>query len=61
MKLQLCKDVYHCTPSQLDAEPIGTILLHLEMLRMEQEADQARRGVSVTRKRGDLSKRKKKV
>lgn len=33
----LCRDVYHCTPSQLAKEPLDMIMLHLEFLRVEQQ------------------------
>lgn len=35
--LVLCRDVYGCLPSQLDAEPADTILEHLYMLGVEGE------------------------
>jgi hypothetical protein len=37
IKLQLCRDVYHCTPSQLDKEDADVVFLHLEMMSTEQE------------------------
>lgn len=33
----LCRDVYHCTPSQLAKEDYKTIRLHMAFLDAEQE------------------------
>lgn len=35
--LVLCRDVYHCTPSQLDEEDAARVLEHLECLNAEAE------------------------
>lgn len=36
LELQLCRDVYHCTPAQLREVPLDTILVHLACIRGEQ-------------------------
>lgn len=36
--LYLCKDVYHCMPSQLDDEDGVRILQHLDMLNIQERA-----------------------
>lgn len=36
--LLLCRDVYHCTPAELDAQDAGRILAHLVCLEMEGKA-----------------------
>lgn len=35
VELVLCRDVYHCTPVELDQVPLVTILEHLAMMRVE--------------------------
>lgn len=35
LELVLCRDVYHCLPSQLQAEPITNILPHLIAMGVE--------------------------
>lgn len=42
-ELVLCRDVYHCTPSQLAAEDWETVREHLRLLAVEQRAHQAKR------------------
>lgn len=36
--LQLCRDVYHCTPVDLERIPLETILEHLTCLQVEAQA-----------------------
>jgi hypothetical protein len=43
IELYLCRDVYHCTPTDLDKIPYDTIRLHLEMIAIEHEVKEARR------------------
>ncbi len=37
-ELLLCRDVYHCLPSELDQEDWGRIQLHMAMMQAEVEA-----------------------
>ena len=37
--LRLCRDVYHCLPSALEAEDARTILTHLEFMAKEARVD----------------------
>lgn len=34
---RLCKDVYHCLPSQIMQEDMDTLLLHLDFYNLEHE------------------------
>lgn len=34
-EVQLCRDVYHCTPSDLDRQDYGRVLRHLALLSAE--------------------------
>lgn len=43
-ELMLCRDVYHCTPAQLDDVPIETIREHLECMRQEARVAKMRKG-----------------
>lgn len=36
--MRLCRDVYHCLPSELEDEPWENIALHLAMMTAEAEA-----------------------
>jgi hypothetical protein len=38
VELQLCRDVYHCLPSELAEEDATTVLLHLSLLDAEARA-----------------------
>lgn len=35
--LILCRDIYHCTPEELDRQDYGTVLLHYEMHMAEKK------------------------
>lgn len=37
LELKLCRDVYHCTPAELRAQDVPTILAHLTCLNGEAE------------------------
>ena len=50
--LVLCRDVYHCLPSQLDEEDAETISLHLAMMDAEAYVRDARSGKHRVRGRG---------
>lgn len=39
--LQLCRDVYHCTPLELDEQDWGTISVHLALLTAESKVREA--------------------
>lgn len=43
VELVLCRDVYHCTPSQLRKENAEDVFAHLEMIGMENQVDEAKR------------------
>jgi hypothetical protein len=44
----------------LEEQDFGTVALHLDMLRIEQETEAARRGTPVAaRKKGSLGRRRK--
>lgn len=38
------RDIFHCTPSQLDEEDHSRILLYLDLLRIENEVENAKSG-----------------
>jgi hypothetical protein len=52
LELRLCRDVYHCTPSQLRRESAADVLAHLVCMEMEHKADTQRHN---TRKRPSLT------
>lgn len=33
--MQLCRDVYHCTPSELDAQDFETVMQHVRFMEIE--------------------------
>lgn len=39
IELQLCRDVYHCLPSELDAEEWDRISRHLDMMDVEAKTE----------------------
>jgi hypothetical protein len=39
LELTLCKDVYHCRPSELAEEEWATVQLHLKLLEAKAEVD----------------------
>ncbi len=55
----LCRDVYHCTPSELDMQDAERVERHLIIWRQEQRAKQqpkpteAKSGIPVQRKHKD--------
>lgn len=49
--LQLCRDVYHCTPSQLDREDWDTIATHIALLEAEGEVQAAKQKVQADKAR----------
>lgn len=57
LELVLCRDVYHCTPSELAAEDWRTIEAHLEVMAAEAQVRDMTSGNRGTRRtRGRLSK-----
>ena len=42
-EVRLCRDIYHCTPSQLDAEDWDRIQRHIAVMNIEAEAEELRR------------------
>jgi hypothetical protein len=44
IELLLCRDIYHCTPNELDEQPLDTLLLHLELVRVEQKVNRFKQG-----------------
>jgi hypothetical protein len=42
LQLFLCRDVYHCTPPQLDEVPLPRILQDLTVLNIEAEMHKAK-------------------
>ena len=42
LDLVLCRDVYHCTPSQLDREDGERVLMHIALLNAESKVKAAR-------------------
>lgn len=42
MEVVLCRDVYHCTPGELDRIPMSRLLRHLNALGAESEVARAR-------------------
>lgn len=57
--LILCRDVYHCTPSQLDAEDGSRVLMHLALLNAESKVKEARSKANAAHARAARAKRKK--
>jgi hypothetical protein len=43
IEFRLCRDVYHCTPSQLADEDAATVELHIRFIELEYEAEQFRK------------------
>ena len=41
VELRLCRDVYHCTPSQLDEEDWDTVKTHLALMGAEDDVRKA--------------------
>lgn len=44
MELVLCRDVYHCTPSELDAQDWERVATHLICLDVEAKVRKQREG-----------------
>lgn len=42
-ELYLCRDVYHCTPSELQQQDWATVQRHLLALEIEHEVKEAKR------------------
>ena len=42
LELRLCRDVYHCTPTELAQQPLETVLDHLTCLQIEHEVRELR-------------------
>lgn len=42
LELRLCRDVYHCTPSELAEQDWLTIATHIELMNIEAEVRQMR-------------------
>jgi hypothetical protein len=42
LELTLCRDVYHCRPSELAEEDWATVSLHLKLLEAKAEVDGAK-------------------
>lgn len=42
MELYLCREVYHCTPVELDKVPLPRILTHLTVLDIEAKMQKAK-------------------
>lgn len=40
VELVLCRDIYHCTPSELDQQDLERIMLHIDMMKLEEEIRQ---------------------
>lgn len=38
-ELRLCRDVYHCTPSELDRQDADRIQMHIAIMNLEAEAE----------------------
>lgn len=36
-EMRLCRDVYHCLPSELDQEDWGRVRIHIAMMNAEAE------------------------
>lgn len=41
-EFRLCRDVYHCTPLELDEQPIDRVQMHIRLLNLETEAEALR-------------------
>lgn len=41
-EMVLCRDIYHCVPSQLDREDYERIMRHLDMYNTEQDVKHKR-------------------
>ncbi len=57
-ELQLCRDVYHCTPSQLRRESLDDVLTHLALLSAEAEVQELS-GKTSGGKRGRVNQKGK--
>lgn len=42
-ELVLCRDVYHCTPAELDEQDWARVQMHIALLNAEAEGREARR------------------
>ena len=43
LELTLCRDVYHCTPTELAQQPLATIASHLVCMDVEAQVAKRRR------------------
>lgn len=50
IELQLCRDIYHCLPSQLAREDYETIQTHLMLMGVENEVEDFKKQVQRDRK-----------
>ena len=51
VELQLCRDIYHCLPSQLAREDYDTIQIHLFLMGVENEVEEFKKQVQSDRKK----------
>jgi hypothetical protein len=42
-EVRLCRDVYHCRPSELDEEEFERIQMHIAIMNLEAEAEALKR------------------
>jgi hypothetical protein len=44
VQLRLCRDIYHCTPSELDGQDWATVEAHLQIINTEEEIRRMKQG-----------------
>ena len=42
IELILCRDIYHCTPSELYEQPVDVINMHLALIGVEKRVEEFR-------------------
>jgi hypothetical protein len=42
-EFRLCRDIYHCTPSELDEQEWDRVRVHIAIFNIEAEAEELRR------------------
>jgi hypothetical protein len=49
IEMVLCRDVYHCTPAELEKQDWATVEIHLELLNQETEVRNMQRQAEINK------------
>lgn len=51
IELTLCRDIYHCTPTELDEQEWERVMAHLDMYNIEMENKNMREQVAADKQK----------